>query len=100
MSSHHTHTGHGTLGNTLGVAVALAVVRWFEHRRVPNSLGCTCVGRGWHRDSQYKIDELDNEIRKYKNDSDMLREKVDFANKRLEAQKLYYEDQMKKLSMD
>ena len=53
-----------------------------------------------HRDSQYKIDELDNEIRKYKNDSDMLREKVDFANKRLEAQKLYYEDQIKKLSMD
>jgi len=53
-----------------------------------------------HRDSQYKIDELDNEIRKYKNESDMLREKVDFANKRLEAQKLYYEDQMKKLSMD
>ena len=47
-----------------------------------------------------KIDELDNEIRNYKNDSDMLREKVDFANKRLEAQKLYYEDQIKKLSMD
>ena len=46
------------------------------------------------------IREQGDSIAKYKNESEMLREKLDYANKRLEAQKLYYEDQLNKLSMD
>jgi len=41
---------------------------------------------------------LQDRAAKYRNEADMLREKLDHANKRLEAQKLYYEDQMKKLN--
>jgi len=52
------------------------------------------------QDKEEIIREQGDSIAKYRNESDMLREKLDYANKRLEAQKLYYEDQMKKLSMD
>ncbi len=44
--------------------------------------------------------ENGDRVAKFRNETDMLREKLDHSNKRLEAQKLYYEDQMKKLSMD
>ncbi len=43
---------------------------------------------------------LQDRAAKFRNEADMLREKLDHTNKRLEAQKLYYEDQIKKLSMD
>ena len=52
------------------------------------------------QDKEEIIREQGDSIAKYRNESEMLREKLDYANKRLEAQKLYYEDQMKKLSMD
>jgi len=69
-------------------------------------------GKGYISEEQHKeemnkqlqeqkqlIREQGDSIAKYRNESEMLREKLDYANKRLEAQKLYYEDQMKKLSM-
>ena len=43
---------------------------------------------------------LQDRAAKYHNEAAMLREKLDHTNKRIEAQKLYYEDQIKKLSMD
>ena len=70
-------------------------------------------GKGYISEEQHKeemnkqlqeqkqlIREQGDSIAKYKNESEMLREKLDYANKRLEAQKLYFEDQFKKLSMD
>ena len=43
---------------------------------------------------------LQDRAAKYHNEAEMLREKLDHANRRLEAQKLYYEDQMKKLQLN
>jgi hypothetical protein len=70
-------------------------------------------GKGYISEEQHKeemdkqlqeqkqlIREQGDSIAKYKNESEMLRDKLDYANKRLEAQKLYFEDQFKKLSMD
>jgi len=44
--------------------------------------------------------EQGDTIAKLRNEANFLREKLDAANKRLEAQKLYYEDQMTKLNND
>ena len=70
-------------------------------------------GKGYISEEQHKeeMEEKDKEIQqinrehgdrvaKLRNENDMLREKLDAANKRTEAQKLYYEDQMKLLSSD
>ena len=70
-------------------------------------------GKGYISEEKYKEDmrekdkqmhetrrQTTDRVAKYINENDMLREKLDHNNKRLEAQKLYYEDQIKKLSMD
>ena len=84
-----------------------------EVEGLENELEKIKEGKGYISEEQHKkemnkqlqeqkqlIREQGDSITKYRNESDMLREKVDFANKRCEAQKLYYEDQIKKLSMD
>jgi len=70
-------------------------------------------GKGFVSEEVYNtaLEEKDKEIQqinrengdhvaKLRNQLAFKDEKLDHANKRLEAQKLYYEDQMKKLSMD
>ena len=54
------------------------------------------------KQTEYEQNNRENgdSVAKYRNEADFLREKLDKADKRLEAQKLYYEDQMKKLSND
>ena len=71
------------------------------------------AGKGYMSEEKYKEDMREKEkeyeqnnreqgdrVAKYRNEADFLREKLDKATKRLDAQKLYYEDQMTKLNSD
>jgi len=70
-------------------------------------------GKGYMSETDHKesMEQLEKEqqqrnrengdlVGKLRNEADFLREKLDKANKRLEAQKLYYDDQMAKLNSD